>query len=48
MKCDTCGKEAETLRRVVIGEKYNAINRRPLWNCQVCYERKNKERKQMK
>ena len=43
MKCDTCGKEEEPLRRTLIADNYNAMNRPPLWNCKECYDKKNKE-----
>jgi len=45
MKCDTCHKEAEKLYRVIIDTNYNAINKRALWNCLVCYDKKNKDRR---
>ena len=44
MKCDTCQKKVEKLYRVVIDKDYNAITKRALWNCLVCYKKKNKER----
>ena len=37
MRCDTCGKEVDQLRRDVLDAGYNAFNRPPLWNCQTCY-----------
>ena len=44
MKCDTCHKKVKKLYRVVIDTDYNAINKIALWNCKVCYDKKNKER----
>ena len=44
MKCDTCQKEVQRLYRVVIDKDYNALTKRALWNCLVCYKKKNKER----
>ena len=45
MKCDTCGKETKSLKRLVLDKNYDALNKVPLWNCKVCYEEKNKKRK---
>ena len=44
LTCDTCQKESDTLYRMVIDKGYNAITKRPMWNCKECYENKNKER----
>ena len=44
MNCDTGHKEVEKLYRGVIDTNYNAINKIALWNCVVCYKKKNKER----
>jgi len=45
MKCDTCGKETKSLKRLVLDKNYDALNKVPLWNCEECYEKKNKKRK---
>tara|TARA_Y100000590_G_scaffold375614_1_gene440644 strand:- start:503 stop:658 length:156 start_codon:yes stop_codon:yes gene_type:complete len=45
MKCDTCGKENKQLKRLVLYEGYDALNKKPLWNCEECYEKKNNNRK---
>jgi hypothetical protein len=44
--CDTCGKEAEQLRRDVVDTGYNAINKAPMWNCEACYSAKRDIRKE--
>lgn len=44
LKCDTCGKETETVSRVVVDAGYNRSNARPVYNCPECYEKKLKER----
>ena len=44
MRCDTCGAEAENLRRDVLDDTYNALNKPPLWNCEKCYEDKRRNR----
>lgn len=43
--CDTCGKQAEHLRRDVVDEGYNALSKPPMWNCDLCYEEKRRRRK---
>jgi hypothetical protein len=42
--CDTCGKEAENLRRDVIDSDYNALTKPPMWNCEECYRKKRSRR----
>ena len=42
--CDTCGKEADQLRRDVVDEEYNALTKPPMWNCDECYEQKRQQR----
>ena len=44
LTCDTCQNKSDALYRVVLDKDYNAITKRPMWNCKECYERKNKER----
>lgn len=44
LKCDTCGKETDTVSRVVVDAGYNRANARPLYNCPDCYEKKLQER----
>ena len=47
LTCDTCQNKSDALYRVVIDKDYNAIIKRPMWNCKECYEKKNKERKKV-
>ena len=42
--CDTCGQEAEALRRDVVDEDYNALTKPALWNCEECYLEKRARR----
>lgn len=42
--CDTCGKEAEYLRRDVLDVGYNALTKPPMWNCEECYGKKRQQR----
>jgi uncharacterized Zn finger protein len=44
LRCDTCGKETDTVSRVVVDAGYNRANSRPVYNCPECYEQKLKER----
>ena len=39
-KCDTCGKEVEVVRRVVIRKDYDRSKANPVYNCPDCYEKK--------
>ena len=45
MKCDTCGKENKELKRLVLYKDYDALNKKPLWNREDCYNKKNRDRK---
>ena len=40
LECDTCHQKVETLQRVVLLTHYNALNKRALWNCKECYDKK--------
>ena len=42
MKCDTCGQETEEVKRVVIHRGYDKTRVRAMYNCQECYEAKEK------
>ncbi|MBI1976520.1 MAG: hypothetical protein HYS56_03320 [Candidatus Omnitrophica bacterium] len=42
MKCDTCGQETEEVKRVVIHKGYDKTRVRAMYNCQQCYEAKEK------
>jgi len=44
LRCDTCGRETDTVSRVVLEPGYNRANARPVYNCPECYARKNRER----
>jgi uncharacterized Zn finger protein len=44
LRCDTCGRETDTVSRVVVDSGYNRANARPVYNCPECYERKLRER----
>lgn len=40
MRCDTCGKEASEVRRVIVDTGYDRTLSKPLYNCPDCYEKK--------
>ena len=40
MRCDTCKQESELVLRVVIAKNYDRSLARPLFNCPVCFEKK--------
>lgn len=42
MKCDTCGRETEEIKRVVVYKGYDKTRVRALYNCQTCFEAKEK------
>ena len=44
MRCDTCGRDVDQLRRDVLDDSYNAFNKPPLWNCETCYADKRARR----
>lgn len=44
MKCDTCGREVTVVKRVVIYKDYDRINARPVYNCQKCFDKKEREK----
>jgi hypothetical protein len=46
LRCDTCGRPASVVSRVVIDHGYDRSNARPLWNCPECYAKKEQLRKQ--
>ena len=39
-RCDTCGKEVEEVRRVVIRANYDRSKAIPIYNCPECYDKK--------
>ena len=44
MKCDTCGKEVEEVRRVVVDKGYDRALAKPLYNCAECYDKKERSK----
>jgi hypothetical protein len=40
MRCDTCGKETEEVRRVVVDIGYDRTLSKPLYNCPDCFKKK--------
>lgn len=44
MKCDTCGKEAREVRRVVVDQGYDRSLAKAVYNCPDCYARKEANR----
>ena len=40
IKCDTCGKQTELVRRVVIRADYDRTLSRAVYNCEECYQKK--------
>ena len=45
MKCDTCGKESNQVRRVVVDSGYDRSLSKPLYNCPDCFEKKEASKK---
>ena len=45
MKCDTCGKEAKEVKRVVVDSGYDRTLAKALYNCPECYDAKLRSRK---
>lgn len=45
LKCETCDKKTKKLYRTVIKKNYNAMLKKPLWNCYFCYKKKNSLKK---
>ena len=46
LRCDTCGALVDNLRRDVVDDDYNALNKPALWNCDTCDEDKRAKRQQ--
>lgn len=42
MKCDTCGKEVKSVKRVVIRTGYDRTLSKAIYNCEDCYQKKRK------
>lgn len=45
MRCDTCKQESALVKRVVIDKDYNRALARPLYNCPMCFEKKEQSKK---
>ena len=45
MRCDTCGKETDNLRRVVIAKGYDRTKAVAIFNCEECFREKEAHRK---
>jgi hypothetical protein len=45
MKCDTCGKEAPEVKRVVVDSGYDRTLSKAMYNCPDCYDKKIASRK---
>jgi len=48
MKCATCNKETQEVKRVIIDSGYDKTLAKAIYNCPSCYEKKIKQRKQKK
>ena len=44
MKCDTCGKEAQEVLRVVVYKDYDRMLARPIYNCRECFDKKEQKK----
>lgn len=44
IRCDTCGKKVEEVKRVVIYTGYNRALAKPIYNCKDCYKKKEKQK----
>jgi len=42
--CDTCGQAVERVRRDVLDADYDALQKKPYWNCDSCYGKKHRKR----
>lgn len=42
--CDTCGKEVEEVKRVIVYTRYNRVLAKPIYNCKDCYKKKEKQK----
>lgn len=48
MKCDTCQKEVQEVRRVIVDLSYDRTLAKPLYNCPKCYQKKELKKKKNK
>ncbi len=44
MQCDTCKQESPIVLRVVVAKDYNRTLAKPIFNCQDCFDKKQKAR----
>lgn len=44
--CDTCGKQVNSVARVVIDNDYNRSLSKPIYNCDECFLKKEQQRLQ--
>jgi len=44
MKCDTCRREVTEVFRVLVYKGYDRTRAKPVYNCKVCFEKKEKEK----
>lgn len=49
LRCDFCGKEAESLRRIALDEGYDrlSVKHNKMYGCDECSKKKDKERKEL-
>ena len=45
MRCDTCGREVDKVRRVVIAKGYDRTKAVAIFNCEECFREKETSRK---
>jgi len=48
MKCDSCGKEVNEVKRVVVDKGYDRALAKALYNCPECYEKKEQSKSSVK
>ena len=48
MRCDTCGKETQEVKRVVVDTGYDRTLAKALYNCPECFEKKELAKKTRK
>ena len=46
MRCDTCGREVDKVKRVVVAEGYDRIQAVTIFNCEECFKKKEAARQQ--
>ncbi len=48
MRCDTCGKEVNEVRRVIVDTGYDRTLAKALYNCAECFQKKEAAKAQAK